>query len=59
MEPLSDYELDDLLSVWVAPDAPPSLEEKFFPRRFRWWPWLFNRQMLVNQGRRSKRLRKV
>jgi RNA polymerase sigma factor (sigma-70 family) len=52
-------ELEHLLNVWVAPNAPQDLEDKFFPGRFRWWQWLFPRQLLVNHGRRSKRPGKV
>jgi hypothetical protein len=59
MEPLSDYELEQLLNVWVAPDAPQSLERKLFSGRLRWWQWLFGRPLLVSHRRRSKRLRKV
>ena len=42
MEPLNDQELNNLLREWRAPSAPPSLEEKFFPRGHRgpWWRWL-------------------
>ena len=44
MEPLNDDELDHLLRQWKAPAAPPSLEEKFFPRgeRLPWWRWLWS-----------------
>jgi hypothetical protein len=59
MEPLSDYELEHLLNVWVAPNAPQNFEEKFFPRQFRWWQWLFPSRLLVSHGGRSKRPRKV
>jgi hypothetical protein len=42
MEPLNDKELDAFLSEWQAPPAPPSLEERFFPRAqpVPWWRWL-------------------
>ncbi len=59
MKPLNDYELDHLLSVWVAPNAPPSLEKKILPIRFRWWRWLLSRRLLANHWRRTKRPRKV
>lgn len=61
MAPLTDDELNHLLSLWVAPAAPYSLEQKLFERRLPWWKRLFgkirrgtprtNRQRL----RRSKR----
>ena len=49
MEPLSDKELNELLSQWKAPAAPQSLEQKFFPRaeRLPWWRWLWSGSIRV------------
>ena len=59
MEPLSDYELEKLLSTWVAPNAPQGLAAKFSQRRRRWWERLFHLQLLGKRGRRNKRFRKA
>jgi hypothetical protein len=36
MEPLDDRELNDLLSCWQAPSAPPRLRARVFAPRRRW-----------------------
>ena len=59
MEPLSDHELDQLLSTWVAPNARQSLAAKFSQRRRRCWERLFHLQLLGKCGRRNKRFRKA
>ena len=57
MEPLSDHDLELLLSLWVAPEAPQTLIQKFSQLRPRWWERLFN--TLGKRGRRDKRRRKA
>ena len=49
MEPLNDKELSDLLRQWRAPQAPVSLQEKFFPlaERMPWWRWLLQGSIRV------------
>jgi hypothetical protein len=49
MEPLNDQELSHLLRQWRAPQAPASLQEKFFPLAGRepWWRWLLNGSIRV------------
>lgn len=59
MEPLSDGELEHLLSVWVAPEAPQSLGQRLFSGRRRWWRWLFSRPSLIKRWRLRKRFRKA
>jgi hypothetical protein len=41
MEPLSDRELDELLTRWKAPSAPRTLQQRVRQaRRGSWWKWL-------------------
>src|SRR5580704_15130061 len=42
MEPLSDRQLDELLSKWRAPDAPEAFQQRLWKaRRGSWWKWLW------------------
>jgi hypothetical protein len=48
MEPLSDGELDELLTTWRAPSAPESLNQRVrHTRRTTWWRWLLTGSIRV------------
>jgi hypothetical protein len=49
MKPLSDSELTDLLHQWCAPNAPATLDDKFFPLNppLSWWQRLFEGSIKV------------
>jgi len=56
MEPLTDYELKQVLKSWVAPNAPRSLVQVFSQPRPRWWERFLDP---LGKRRRFKRLRKA
>jgi K+-transporting ATPase A subunit len=48
MEPLSDRDLDKLLSEWQAPSAPETLTRRVGrARRGNWWKWLLTGSIRV------------
>jgi hypothetical protein len=48
MEPLSDRELDELLTRWKAPAAPEALQKRVRQeQRGPWWKWLLTGSIRV------------